>query len=124
MIAIDWLRVPVLALDQPVATPNRPWVCSLKPVVSDWRCGAGSPFFEVYKGGVADCPATLEKLYVKCASDVPQVIIPDLMVSLAQAVEYGSFLGGRVPAHYLGGEGLEVFFLPQQQANKPSESGG
>lgn len=122
LVAGLFLTGAVMAQD--ITMPREQWLSNLKPTMRDGFCRAGSPFMQAYKGDAADCPGTVEALFAKCTTDVPQVVIPDPIVGVPQATKYGSIVGECVSAHYMGGEILEIFFMMQDVTNQGPATGG
>lgn len=106
------------AAAQEPSLPREQWLANLKPGLNGYFCSEGSAFRQVYKGDVAECPATVDTLFEKCTTAVPEVRIPETIVGFAQGNKYGSIVGECMSAHYMGGAALQAFNAMQEVTNE------
>lgn len=105
------------AAAQEPSLPREQWLANLKPGLSNYFCSDGSAFRQVYKGDAAACPGTVQSLFEKCTTTVPEVRIPETIVGFSQGNKYGSIIGECMSAHYMGGAVLQAFNAMQDVTN-------
>ena len=97
------------------------WLLQLKPLEIQGQC-ANSPLKRKFTGSYQECSVVVEKLFDKCANNVENVKIPDMLTSLQEAKKYGSVMGECITAHYFGGEHLSIFNKMQATSiNQPTK---
>ncbi|MBQ0935920.1 hypothetical protein [Ideonella paludis] len=81
---------------------------------------------KIYKGEAGDCPKQLDVLFTRCTTQVPEVSIPEMLTSEAQANLYGVIIAECIGAQYQGGDALKAFLAFQVRFNESvaGKSGG
>jgi len=121
-------RVFHFNLESPVTNFSRPgaqetgmkredWLARFRPMEIKGQC-TDSPLRRSFKGTYQECVATVNKLFDKCASNVDNVEIPDMLASREEATKYGSIMGECITAYYFGGEHLSLFNKAQTTVKK------
>lgn len=97
---------------QDISMPKSEWLSNLEPILIPHLCAEQSPFLKGYKGN--DCEKDVKKLFVKCTTQVDNVILPDPVNSVAQANKGGQVISECINAYYHGGQLLQIFNMIQK----------
>ena len=84
------------------------WLMRFKPMEVQAQC-TNSPLKRKFSGSNQECSLEVEKLFDKCANEVDNVKIPDVLTSRQEAENYGGVMGECITAYYFGGEYLTLF---------------
>lgn len=84
------------------------WLKSLKPTEVNYQC-SNSPVGKQFKGTKAECYSKIGSLFDKCAYQVPNVHIPEVLATQKDAEKHGAILGECIAAYYFGGDHLKAF---------------
>lgn len=89
--------------------PKGDWLANLRAGAGGFLCAPASPLMRVYREAPATCPTTVEALFDKCTTSVPEVRIPSTINSAAEANRLGQVVAECISAHYMGGDVLDAF---------------
>jgi hypothetical protein len=114
------------AIAQDTAIPTEQWLERSRPSIGFQLCeDPRAPFRVAYDGTTEECKAEVDRLFVKCATEVPNVRLPAMLISMDEQMEVGVLLYECVSSYYLGGATLEEFNRRYPLEPPPkAESGG
>jgi hypothetical protein len=93
------------------------WLKRFKPLEVQGQC-TNSPLKRKFIGTYQECSAIVAKLFDKCANEVDNVKIPEILATRQEAEKNGSIMGECITAYYFGGEHLSLFNQLQSAFNK------
>jgi len=68
-----------------------------------------APFRNAFDGTTEECKIEVDRLFIKCTTEVPNVSLPATLMNMDEQTAAGVLLYECVSSHYVGGVTLEEF---------------
>jgi hypothetical protein len=90
--------------------PTEEWLEWSRPSIGFQLCeDPRAPFRVAFDGTTEECKAEVDRLFIKCATEVPNVRLPATLPNVEDQKAAGLVLYECVSSYYLGGATLEEF---------------
>jgi hypothetical protein len=91
-------------------TQTDAWLESSRPLIGMQLCeDPRAPFRVAFDGTTEECKAEVERLFVKCTTDVPNVRLPPILETVEDVKAAGVLIYECVASYYVGGTTLAEF---------------
>lgn len=104
------LMIAVSAIAEDRGTPTAEWLELSRPSIGFQLCDdPRAPFRIAFDGTTDECKAEVDRLFAKCATEVPNVVLPPVLLDAEDQKAAGVLLYECVSSYYVGGATLEEF---------------